>query len=132
LTYPAASAAGSGHDGRADRRSGRPGRGEPHFWPGFGRTVALPGGALGAPAVTYIEVFRGTSALVQLFWLYFALPLLGFDISAMTAGIVGTRPEHGGLRRRSRPRSDPKQCLAGQIEAAVALNLTPSQRLWRT
>ncbi|HBJ70528.1 MAG TPA: ectoine/hydroxyectoine ABC transporter permease subunit EhuC, partial [Alcaligenes faecalis] len=26
---------------------------------------------------TIIEVFRGTSLLVQLFWLYFALPILG-------------------------------------------------------
>ncbi len=27
--------------------------------------------------IVYIEVFRGTSLLVQLFWLYFALPIAG-------------------------------------------------------
>ena len=26
---------------------------------------------------TYVEIFRGTSLLVQLFWLYFALPVAG-------------------------------------------------------
>ena len=25
-------------------------------------------------ATTYVEIFRGTSALVQLFWLFFVLP----------------------------------------------------------
>src|SRR5690606_371073 len=28
-------------------------------------------------SICFIEVFRGTSLLVQLFWLYFALPVLG-------------------------------------------------------
>src|SRR3546814_15021416 len=28
-------------------------------------------------AITYIELFRGTSALVQLFWLFFVLPHFG-------------------------------------------------------
>lgn len=30
-----------------------------------------------AISVSFIEFFRGTSLLVQLFWLYFALPVLG-------------------------------------------------------
>jgi polar amino acid transport system permease protein len=39
-------------------------------------------------ARAYVELFRGTSALVQLYWVYFALPVL-FDIelSAWSAGI---------------------------------------------
>lgn len=28
----------------------------------------------------YVEVFRGTSLLVQLFWLYFALPFAGIEL----------------------------------------------------
>lgn len=39
-------------------------------------------------ATVYVAVFRGTSALVQLFWAYFALPLLGVRIDAMTAAVV--------------------------------------------
>jgi polar amino acid transport system permease protein len=39
-------------------------------------------------ARAYVEVFRGTSALVQLYWAYFALPLLlGFELSAWTASV---------------------------------------------
>ena len=35
-----------------------------------------PNSLLRGIAVVYIEVFRGTSLLVQLFWLYFALPIV--------------------------------------------------------
>jgi polar amino acid transport system permease protein len=80
-------------------------------------------------ALAYIEIFRGTSALVQLFWLYFALPLFGFDISAMTAGILGlglNTGAYGAVVVRGALEAVPR----GQIEAAEALNLTPRQRLW--
>ena len=39
-------------------------------------------------ASIYVEVFRGTSALVQLFWFYFVLPLFGVQLPAMLVGIV--------------------------------------------
>ena len=42
---------------------------------------------LSLPAALYVEVFRGTSALIQLYWAVFALPLLGVRIPALTAGI---------------------------------------------
>jgi polar amino acid transport system permease protein len=36
----------------------------------------------------YVELFRGTSALVQLYWAYYALPLvLDIELSAWTAGV---------------------------------------------
>lgn len=38
-------------------------------------------------ATLYVELFRGTSALIQLFWAVFALPLLGVDVPALTAGV---------------------------------------------
>lgn len=39
-------------------------------------------------SVAYIEVFRGTSLLVQLFWIYFVLPFIGIKLSPMTAGVL--------------------------------------------
>ena len=39
-------------------------------------------------AIAYVEAFRGTSALVQLFWLFFVLPHFGVTLSPMTVGIV--------------------------------------------
>jgi polar amino acid transport system permease protein len=40
-------------------------------------------------AKSYIEIFRGTSALIQLFYLFFILPVLGIEISPMAAAALG-------------------------------------------
>ena len=42
-------------------------------------------------AIAYIEVFRGSSLLVQLFWLYFVLPMPPFNIalSAFNVAVIG-------------------------------------------
>jgi polar amino acid transport system permease protein len=40
-------------------------------------------------AAGYIYVIRGTPTLTQLFFIYFGLPALGVNFSAMTAGIIG-------------------------------------------
>jgi polar amino acid transport system permease protein len=79
-------------------------------------------------ALCYIEFFRGTSALVQLFWLFFALPFLGITLSPMTAGIVGLGlcvGAYGAEVVRSAVLAVPK----GQIESAIALNLTSFQTI---
>ena len=39
-------------------------------------------------ATVYIEFFRGTSLLVQLFWFYYVLPFFGISLEAFTAGVV--------------------------------------------
>ncbi len=89
-----------------------------------------------AIAVAYIEIFRGTSLLVQMFWLFYALPLigqaLGFDarLPPMVAGVIalsanigayGAEVVRGAIQAVPRP----------QYEAALALNFTPRQTLWR-
>ena len=77
----------------------------------------------------YIDVFRGTSALVQLFWVYFALPLFGVSFEAMTAGIlvlglnVGA---YGSEVVRGAIQAVPRE----QREAALALNLSERQAMW--
>lgn len=79
---------------------------------------------------TYIEVFRGTSLLVQLYWIFFVLPLFGISLSKMTAGYIALGMNlgaYGAELVRGGIQSVPK----GQHEAAIALNLTPSQRLRR-
>ena len=79
------------------------------------------------PATTYVEIFRGTSALVQLYWFYFALPLLGVELTALVTGILvlglnigayGAEVVRGALQAVPR----------GQYEAAAALHLTAVQR----
>jgi len=44
---------------------------------------------LRVPAVAYVEFFRGTPALVQLFVIYFGFPDLGYQPSPLQAAIVG-------------------------------------------
>jgi polar amino acid transport system permease protein len=76
----------------------------------------------------FVEVFRGTSLLVQLFWLYFVLPQLGIWLPADLAGLLAlglNAGAYGSEIVRSSILAIPK----GQIEAAVALNMTPGQRM---
>lgn len=40
------------------------------------------------PATIYVEIFRGTPMLLQLFFAYFALPSIGINLSPMAAGVL--------------------------------------------
>jgi polar amino acid transport system permease protein len=79
----------------------------------------------------YVEVFRGTSEVVQLFWLYFVLPLLvGVQLVPLFAGIMVLGLNHGAYGAeivRGAVQSVPK----AQFEGAVALNLSRVQRMRR-
>jgi polar amino acid transport system permease protein len=79
----------------------------------------------------YVEAFRGTSEVVQLFWLYFVLPaLVGFKLVPLFAGILVLGLNHGAYGAeivRGAVNSVPK----AQHEGAVALNLAPAQRMFR-
>lgn len=81
-------------------------------------------------ATLYVEIFRGTSLLVQLFWLFYALPLLGLDLSPLTAGIVGLSLNIGAYGAEV-VRGAMQSVPTGQIEAAIALDFSPAQILWR-
>jgi len=81
-------------------------------------------------AVGYIEVFRGTSLLVQLFWLFYALPVIGISLSPLTAGILGLSLNIGAYGAEV-VRGALEATATGQREAARALNFTPRQTLWR-
>lgn len=80
--------------------------------------------------VGYIEVFRGTSALVQLFWLFYVLPLFGPKLEPFTAGVLGISLNVGAYAAivvEASIRAVPK----GQYEAATALNLGGFDRMRR-
>lgn len=73
-------------------------------------------------AISYIELFRGTSALVQLFWIFYVLPHFGFTISAFAAGVVALGLNVGAYGAevvRGAVQSVPR----GQWEACTALNM---------
>jgi polar amino acid transport system permease protein len=79
----------------------------------------------------YVEGFRGTSEVVQLFWIYFVLPVLvGYQLVPLVAGIVVLGLNHGAYGAeivRGAVRSVPR----AQYEGAVALSFTPAQRMRR-
>jgi polar amino acid transport system permease protein len=79
----------------------------------------------------YVEGLRGTSEVVQLFWIFFALPLLvGFQIVPIWAGILVLGLNHGAYGAeivRGALQSVPR----AQVEGAIALSLTPTQRMVR-
>jgi len=81
-------------------------------------------------ATGYIEIFRGTSALVQLFWLYFVLPQFGVELSAMTVAILGLGL-HVGAYGAEIVRGTVAAVPKAQWEAATALNLGGMRTLRR-
>lgn len=78
----------------------------------------------------YIEIFRGTSLLVQLFWMYFVLPMIGIRLSALTAGILAIGLNFGAYCSEI-VRSAIQAVPSGQTEACIALNMTKVQRMRR-
>jgi polar amino acid transport system permease protein len=81
-------------------------------------------------AVAYIEVFRGTSALVQLFWLFFVLPHFGITLAPLSVAIL-TLGLNVGAYGAEVVRGAVSAVPRGQWEATVALNLTRMQALRR-
>lgn len=96
------------------------------FAAGLGRLSRFT--ALRWLATVYIEFFRGTSIFVQLFWAYFVLPLLGFPLTPLQAGVLALGLNVGAYGAevvRGAILAIPQE----QNEACVALNLTRWQRL---
>jgi len=85
---------------------------------------------LNIPALIYIDLFRGTSALVQLFWAYFVLPLWGIELNALVVGILVLGLNIGAYGAEV-VRSAIEAVPTGQTEAAIALNFSETQTMWR-
>jgi polar amino acid transport system permease protein len=80
------------------------------------------------PATVYVEFFRGTSALAQLFWLFYVLPYLGMDLTPFQCGVLGL-----GLCFSAYGAEVVRMCIEavpkGQLDAAAALNFNRAQTL---
>src|SRR3546814_18625189 len=81
-------------------------------------------------AISYIELFRGTSALVQLFWLFFVLPHFGLTLPPLTVAVVALGLNVGAYGAevvRGALASVPR----GQWEATHALHLSRTAEIGR-
>ncbi|MDQ6433216.1 amino acid ABC transporter permease [Mesorhizobium sp. LHD-90] len=79
----------------------------------------------------YIEFFRTTPLLVQLVWVYYALPILsGVELSAISAAVLSLSL-YGGSFYAEVIRGGIVSIDPGQSEAGLALGLTPSRVMRR-
>ncbi|MDE3813237.1 amino acid ABC transporter permease [Sinorhizobium meliloti] len=73
----------------------------------------------------YVEFFRGTPVLVQLFWIFFCLPLiLGIELSNMASGVIALTLYMGAISSETF-RASLKSVGREQLDACVALGLSP-------
>jgi polar amino acid transport system permease protein len=75
-----------------------------------------------------VEFIRSTPLLVQVFFLYFALPRFGITLSALTVGVIGLGV-HYATYTSEVYRAGIDAVPRGQWEAATALSLSPG-RTW--
>lgn len=117
----------------------------PRFWQALGLTlrvgwqgvaIAFALGLAGAAALhfrvlgrlvnAYVELFRNTPLLVQLFFIYFALPKLGLRVSPETCGTWGLGLL-GGAYMTETFRSGLESIPPIQAESAKSLGMTRAQ-----
>lgn len=82
------------------------------------------------PAGIFVEVFRGTSLVVQMFWLFFALPGFGIQLAPMAAAVLALGLNEGAYAAEI-VRGTISSRAAGQNEACVALGMGRALRLRR-
>ncbi|WP_077074632.1 amino acid ABC transporter permease [Aedoeadaptatus urinae] len=92
----------------------------------FIRVEKIP--LLNGIAKAYIEVSRNTPLLIQLFFLYFGLPKVGIVLSSHACAIIGLIFLGASYMAESF-RSGIEAVDLSQIEAAMAIGLTKSQRI---
>jgi polar amino acid transport system permease protein len=95
---------------------------------GLGSALAYGPWFVRAAVRWYVEVLRGVSAIILVFWIYYALPLVGPSIDATAAGVLAL-----GLNLSAYGAELVRGALggvhAGQAEAAAAIHLSTWQRL---
>jgi polar amino acid transport system permease protein len=96
----------------------------------FGILRVEGGPFLSTVALCYTELFRGTSLFVQLFWFYYALPLVGLSFDPITTGILVLAAHAGGYGAEI-VRGALSSVSVQQLEAARALNFNRFQTLFR-
>ena len=92
----------------------------------FARMSRVP--VVSQVATVYIEIIRGTPLLLQLFYIYYALPDVGIRLPAFHAGVAGLSMNFGAYLAELF-RAGIQSIDFGQREAARSLGLTPPQSM---
>jgi polar amino acid transport system substrate-binding protein len=88
----------------------------------YGRPVAA------TLAVGYIETIRGTPLLIQILFVFYGLPNIGIKLDPFLAGVLALGLNYAAYEAENY-RAGLDAIPGGQMEAAVALNLTQAQAL---
>ncbi len=97
---------------------------------GLGLAVARRYGKpiVAALAVGYIETIRGTPLLIQILFVFYGLPNIGIKLDPFIAGVLALGLNYAAYEAENY-RAGLDAIPRGQMEAAVALNLTQMQSL---
>jgi polar amino acid transport system substrate-binding protein len=85
---------------------------------------------LSTAATAYIEIYRGTPLLIQLYIIYYGLPNIGISLSPLLAAFIGLGMNYAAYEAelyRAGINAVPK----GQMEAALSLGMTQSLAIKR-
>lgn len=83
---------------------------------------------LGWMARAYVELFRGTPLLIQLYLIFYGLPNVGIKLSPLVAAVVGLGLNYAAYEAENY-RAGIQAIPRGQMEAAVSLGMTRAQAL---
>ncbi|NTE68273.1 amino acid ABC transporter permease [Agrobacterium tumefaciens] len=78
--------------------------------------------------VIFVDLMRGTPLLLQIFYIYYVLPLAGLTLGSFTAGVIALSLNYSAYLSEVF-RSGINAVPRGQTEAAWSLGLTPRQKL---
>jgi polar amino acid transport system permease protein len=97
---------------------------------GFVTGLALTSKSKGlkAPFKVYVEIFRGSPLLIQLFMIFFGFPYIGIQIGIFETTIL-VFTLYGGAYIAEIVRSGIESIPKGQFEAAASIGLTYSQTM---
>jgi His/Glu/Gln/Arg/opine family amino acid ABC transporter permease subunit len=79
--------------------------------------------ALSAVSWAYVQFIRGTPLLIQIFLIYFGLPVLGINIPAFWSGVVALGLNSGGFQAEI-VRAGIESIDRGQTEAARSIGMS--------
>ncbi len=77
----------------------------------------------------YVEIFRGTPLLIQLFFIYYGLPSVGIIMDAFSAAVIGLAL-NGGAYMSESVRASILSVPKGQEEAAFSLGYNKLEAIW--
>ncbi len=78
----------------------------------------------------YVELLRGTPVLMQLFVIYYLLPVIGVKMEAFWAGMLGLAINYSAYEAENY-RAGLLAIPRGQMEAALSLGMSLPTALWR-